>query len=241
MAGVAVELRGDHLPSLPYLRSMCFLTDLPICFHCAGPRCGRARRRVARDGGPRARASASSRCGSGEVAVGDARRHRAAGLAVVGAVRRTGSAAASSSMSPNDALEPPRRPRAASSRIPGVSRTRPPPGRRCSWRRVVVCRPRASSSRISRTAATSAPASRFSSVDLPTPDEPTNAHGPARPDPLADLVDAAAVDGARPRGPSHRPRPARPRRALGDRRRRSRSAFDRMTTGSAPLSQAAAR
>ena len=45
---------------------------------------------------------------------------------------------------------PRRLPATSSSRMPGVSRTSPPPGSWRSWRRVVVWRPRASSSRISR-------------------------------------------------------------------------------------------
>ncbi len=62
-----------------------------------------------------------------------------------------------------------------SSRIPGVSRTSPPPGSSTSWRCVVVWRPSPSSSRIVCVASSSSPASVFTSVDLPTPEEPSSA------------------------------------------------------------------
>ena len=69
----------------------------------------------------------------------------------------------------------PTTPRAGARAVPGVSRTSPPPGSSTSCRCVVVCRPSPSSSRISRVASSSSPASVFTSVDLPTPDEPSSA------------------------------------------------------------------
>ena len=82
------ELGFDHRPSLPYLSSMCLLTDLWIVFHRRRSS-ARARASTRRS---RWRASRSSFCQPsnrdvGEVAVLDRGHDRAAGLAVVGAVR----------------------------------------------------------------------------------------------------------------------------------------------------------
>ena len=59
--------------------------------------------------------------------------------------------------------------------MPGVSSIRPPPGARNNSRVTVVCRPRLSAARLSRVAWISWPGNRLTSVDLPTPLEPTNA------------------------------------------------------------------
>ena len=61
-----------------------------------------------------------------------------------------------------------------SSRRPGVSMTIPPPGSRISSRWLVVCRPSSSSARVSPVAIRSLPAKRLTSVDLPTPLEPSS-------------------------------------------------------------------
>ena len=53
--------------------------------------------------------------------------------------------------------------------------TIPPLGNKSSWRWVVVCLPLASSSHIAFVARTSLSIRRLIIVDLPTPDEPTNA------------------------------------------------------------------
>ena len=66
-------------------------------------------------------------------------------------------------------------PRAAARASPGVSTTSPPPGSRTSWRCRVVWRPSPSCSRIVCVASSSSPASVFTSVDLPTPEEPSSA------------------------------------------------------------------
>ena len=83
------------------------------------------------------------------------------------------------------------------SRMPGVSTSQPPAGRRCSARPEVVWRPLSSSSRMPCVAIRSEPVSVLTSVDLPTPDEPTSAtvwprahHGASR----AALCGAAGVD-----------------------------------------------
>src|SRR5438093_1939604 len=142
-------------------------------------------------------------------------------------------------MSPNDWSRPSASHR-ASSRIPGVSRTRPPSGRRWSCRRVVVCRPCPSSSRISRVAATSAPASRFSSVDLPTPDEPTKAT--VRPGPIRALTSSTPRPSTELTTMTAAPAATRVTSARAAPTSTSvwRSALVSSTTGSAPLSQAIA-
>ena len=82
-----------------------------------------------------------------------------------------------------------------SSRIPGVSISRAPAGSGTSSRCVVVCRPRPFAL-ISRVTSSSRPASRLTSVDLPTPDEPSSAivrpgsrygSSPSRPSPVSAL------------------------------------------------------
>src|SRR5579871_1688555 len=62
----------------------------------------------------------------------------------------------------------------ANSRSPGVSISNAPPGKRNKCRAVVVCRPLLSASRVGLVACFSSANNRFSSVDLPTPDEPSN-------------------------------------------------------------------
>ena len=71
-------------------------------------------------------------------------------------------------------VEPPPPSHSCSSRRPGVSITRPPPGRTISSRWLVVCRPSSSSTRVSFTAISSRPAKRFTSVDFPTPLQPSS-------------------------------------------------------------------
>src|SRR5258708_5739112 len=83
------------------------------------------------------------------------------------------------------------------SRNPGVSINNAPPGKTNSSREVVVCRPRLSLSRTGRTSCTASPSSRFTIVDLPTPEEPSstnvfpglrNSSSPAKPSPVFALT-----------------------------------------------------
>ena len=59
--------------------------------------------------------------------------------------------------------------------MPGVSISNAPPGSATSRRAVVVWRPLPLSSLTAATRATSPPISRLTSVDFPTPDDPTSA------------------------------------------------------------------
>ena len=82
--------------------------------------------------------------------------------------------------------------------MPGVSSSQPPRGRRCISRTVVVCRPVSSPARIAWVAMLSDPRRLLTSVDLPTPEEPSSAtvsplpHQAAR---RATLAGSPAVDG----------------------------------------------
>ncbi len=60
------------------------------------------------------------------------------------------------------------------SRSPGVSISSPPPGRRNICRAVVVCLPLLSASRVGFVACFSSRSNRFTSVDFPTPEDPSN-------------------------------------------------------------------
>ena len=62
----------------------------------------------------------------------------------------------------------------ANSRSPGVSISSAPPGSRNNSRAVVVCRPLLSASRVGCVACFSSRSNRFTSVDFPTPDDPSN-------------------------------------------------------------------
>ena len=99
---------------------------------------------------------------------------------------------ASSSTSLNVSARPSDDSQSCSSRSPGVSTTSPPPGSRTSWRCRVVCRPSPSCSRIVCVASSSSPASVFTSVDLPTPDEPSSAIVRPGSEVGADQVEAVA-------------------------------------------------
>ena len=229
----AVVFVAIIIPSLPYLASMCLSTDLLIVFQ--------RRRSSARASGStrrsRWRASRSSFFQPSNRLASRSPSTIAAATAQPGSPAWPQSenrhVAARASMSANDRSRPASASHRPSSRIPGVSRMRPPSGIRWSWRRLVVWRPRASSSRISRTAATSSPASVLTSVDLPTPDDPTNATvAPGRmrarsssiPRPSIALttmivtptatrldLEPAWPRGRRPGRPSRGPRPAPPR------------------------------
>ena len=76
-------------------------------------------------------------------------------------------------MSANVGSRPSDSPATPSDRMPGVSMSSAPPGRRTSSRWVVVWRPRESSSRTAAVRCRSLPTSALTSVDLPTPDEPS--------------------------------------------------------------------
>ena len=158
---------------------------------CA-PRPGGACRAAAR--GARARAAASCSSPSGRTA---ACRPRAppgsrSPARCRGRSPRSGTALASSSTSPNVSARPSDDSQSCSSRSPGVSTTSPPPGSRTSWRCLVVCRPSPSCSRIVCVASSSSPASVFTSVDLPTPDEPSSAIVRPGSEVGADQVEAVA-------------------------------------------------
>ena len=101
------------------------------------------------------------------------REHRAAGLGLVRAILVTACVArrAMSSKLWSSALSSAH---SWSSRMPGLSMSRAPPGIRKSSRRVVVCRPRSSLRRTSRVACTFSSRRRLMSVDFPTPEEPTS-------------------------------------------------------------------
>ena len=123
--------------------------------------------------------------------------------------------------------------------MPGESITSPPPGSTSSWRSVVVCRPSSSSSRVSFVAMTSSPSQRLTSVDLPTPEEPSSTAVVARLDPRAQRVAALAGDG----GHDVDRDAERDRLDLGDELPRilERSAFVSTISGVAPLSQIVTR
>ena len=127
--------------------------------------------------------------------------------------------AASSSMSANGATQPdvcdPQRDCAQTR----VSTSTPPSGSGTSSRAVVVWRPRWSVERTAPVACTSAPTSRFTSVDLPTPDAPISATVTPRrhaaqvfdAGELTELVTTTPRPGARPRRRRPRDRPSRAR------------------------------
>ena len=141
----------------------------------SAPRPGAACRAGARG----ARAPAAASCSSPSARTASVPSSIAACTAHPGSVRWAQSEkrhwAASSSTSENVSAIPSDDSQSCSSRIPGVSSTSPPSGSSTSWRWVVVWRPSPSSSRISWVASSSSPANVFTSVDLPTPDEPSSA------------------------------------------------------------------
>ena len=168
--------------SAPYLRSMCWLTDL----------LDEAPRRACGGLGPRVLLA----LGVGELALELAVAlqpvlGRAAPSARAPRIAQPGSpacrqslnrhCAASSAMSSNAVSTPSSAPATSSERIPGVSMSSAPPGSRTA-RDASSCGGRAS--RRSRTAAVAcraSPRSALTSVDLPTPDDPsTTAVRPGR-------------------------------------------------------------
>ena len=144
------------------VRGSCTPGDAPVAVDgCAAPR------------SPRALAAASRRTATVRPTASRPRAPRGSRSRAPdrGCSRRSGSSAAISSTSPNVCSRSASQ--SCSSRIPGVSRMTPPAASRISSRCVVVCRPRWSSSRTSFVASSSSPASAFTIVDLPTPDEPS--------------------------------------------------------------------
>ena len=105
----------------------------------------------------------------------DRGRDRAARLALVPAVGEAATARRASATSAKTSAMPASTSAICSSRMPGVSISQPPAASRCIERPVVVWRPCASSSRMPATDCRPSPASVLTSVDLPTPDEPTSA------------------------------------------------------------------
>ncbi len=81
--------------------------------------------------------------------------------------------------------------------MPGVSTSQPlpsaPPPKRCISRTVVVCMPLPSLSRTACVAMLSDPLSVLTSVDLPTPDDPTSATVFARPAESGELGDTRRI------------------------------------------------
>ena len=82
---------------------------------------------------------------------------------------------ASSAMSSNAPSTADSSTHGCSSRMPGVSISNAPPGNSTSCRAVVVWRPLPSLSRTSPTCCRSCPSSRFTTVNFPTPEDPSNA------------------------------------------------------------------
>ena len=81
---------------------------------------------------------------------------------------------ASKSMSAKACATPSSASHSCISRNPGVSMSSAPPGKTNSSLLLVVCRPRLSLSRTGCTPCTVCPRSRFTIVDFPTPDDPSN-------------------------------------------------------------------
>ena len=120
-----------------------------------------------------------------------------------------------------------------------MSITIPPPGRRISSRWLVVCRPSSSSARISPVDIRSLPAKRLTSVDLPTPLEPSStavtpgairARSSSQPSPVFALTTCTGT-----------PCAAASTSATKAERSSKRSAFVSTISGLAPLSQIVTR
>ena len=200
----------------------------------------RERRPCARPGRARARAFAGWRVDRGS----GARRRAPSRTAQPGSPSWRQSlkrhAAASSAMSSKATSTPSSAPATSSARMPGVSMRKAPPGSSNSSRWVVVWRPRESSSRTAAVAWRCSPRSALTSVDLPTPDEPsTTAVWPGA-EVGREVRDVVAGQRREHDDRHARARSTRPRGA-GRSRSTATSALLRTTTGRTPLDQATAR
>ena len=161
--------QGPSLASTPSFSGFSRTSPAP----CAPPSA------AARPCGSRVPVSRAGACGSCPSAPARASRRSARGGSRIPARRSCAQSenlhsAASSLISENVVSRTSSSAQSCSSRIPGVSRSTAPEGSGTSSRWDVVCRPRPPAL-VSAVARTSRPAKRFTSVDLPTPDEPSRA------------------------------------------------------------------